>query len=35
MNILYKSKYRITIDEGPSIDVVLRGMGTYEEKFEK
>jgi len=34
-NILYKSKFRITVDEGPSIDIILRGTGSYEEKLQK
>jgi len=32
---LYKSKFRITVEEGPSVDIILRGTGSYEEKLEK
>lgn len=33
--MLYKSKYRICVEEGPTVDFTLRGMGTYDEEFEK
>ena len=28
-NVLYKSKFRITVKEGPTYDIVLKGSGTY------
>ncbi|EGR30726.1 hypothetical protein IMG5_124930 [Ichthyophthirius multifiliis] len=31
-NVLYKCKYRIIVEEGPSVDFFLRGRGTYDEK---
>ncbi|KAL4510071.1 hypothetical protein ABPG72_010264 [Tetrahymena utriculariae] len=30
-NILYKSKFRITVQEGPCLDFTLKGVGSYEE----
>ena len=33
MNILYKSKYKIMVKGGPSIQFFLKGRGTYEEKY--
>lgn len=30
-NTLYKSKFRFTVDNGLSCDVILKGMGSYEE----
>lgn len=34
-NILYKSKYRITVQDGPAVEFILKGTGTYEENYEK
>lgn len=33
MNILYKTRYKIMVDGGPSIEFNLKGWGTYEEKL--
>lgn len=35
LNILYKSKYKILVKGGPSIQFHLKGRGTYEERFKK
>jgi len=32
-NALYKSKFRITVKEGPTYDIVLKGRGSYEEEL--
>ena len=29
-NVLYKSKFRISIVEGPTFDIVVKGIGSYE-----
>jgi hypothetical protein len=34
-NILYKSKYRVTVKDGPPLEFILKGTGTYEEEKEK
>lgn len=28
-NVLYKSKFRISVIEGPTFDIVVKGKGTY------
>ena len=28
-NVLYKSKFRVTVVEGPTFDIVVKGRGTY------
>jgi hypothetical protein len=28
-NVLYKSKFRISVSEGPTFDIVVKGKGTY------
>ena len=33
-NTLYKSKFRISVVEGLSYDIVVCGRGTYEEELE-
>ncbi|KRX10489.1 hypothetical protein PPERSA_08791 [Pseudocohnilembus persalinus] len=33
-NILYKSKFRITVEEGPYVELIVKGRGTYEEHLE-
>ena len=30
-NVLYKSKFRVTVVEGLTFDIVVKGRGTYEE----
>lgn len=32
---MYKSKYRICVEEGPTVDFTLRGIGSYMEEHEK
>lgn len=34
-NVLYKSKFRVTVAEGVSFDIVVKGRGSYEEELEK
>ena len=34
-NVLYKSKFRIAITEGQTIDFVVKGRGTFDEEMEK
>lgn len=34
-DILYKSKFKILVENGESIEFVLRGMGTYDEEYQK
>ncbi|KAL4472936.1 hypothetical protein ABPG72_007813 [Tetrahymena utriculariae] len=34
-NLMYKSKYRISVEEGPTVDFILRGLGTYDEEIEQ
>lgn len=31
LNLFYKSKFKITVKEGPTLSFVLRGNGTYQE----
>ena len=28
-NVLYKSKFRVSVVEGPTFDIVVKGRGTY------
>lgn len=30
-NVLYKSKFLLTIDHGPTYEIIVRGSGTYDE----
>lgn len=30
-NVLYKSKFRLTVTEGLTFDIVVKGRGSYEE----
>ena len=32
-NVLYKSKFRFTVENGISCDVILKGFGSYEEQY--
>lgn len=34
-NLLYKSKFRVTVAEGISFDIIVKGRGSYEEELEK
>jgi len=34
-NVLYKSKFRLTVVDGLTFDIVLKGRGTYEVELEK
>jgi hypothetical protein len=34
-NVLYKSKFRVTVGEGVSFDIIVKGRGSYEEELEK
>ena len=34
-NILYKCKYRIVVKDGPAVELVVKGCGTYDENREK
>lgn len=29
-NVLYKSKFRVFVSEGPTFDIVVKGRGSYE-----
>lgn len=33
-NVLYKSKFRFTVENGLSVDVILKGKGSYEEQHD-
>lgn len=33
-NVLYKSKFRFTVENGLSCDVILKGKGSYEENHD-
>ena len=33
-NVLYKSKFRFTVENGVSCDVILKGFGSYEENHD-
>lgn len=33
-NVLYKSKFRFTVENGVSCDVILKGKGSYEENYD-
>jgi hypothetical protein len=33
-NCLYKSKFRFTVENGISCDVILKGKGSYEENHD-
>lgn len=33
-NVLYKSKFRISIEDGLYYDIVVRGRGSFEEELE-
>jgi len=33
-NVLYKSKFRIAVEDGLSYDVVVKGRGSFEEELE-
>jgi hypothetical protein len=32
-NLLYKSKFRITIEQGVFYDVIVRGKGSFDEEL--
>ena len=32
---MYKSKFRIVVEDGEALEFVLKGQGTYEEEYEK
>ena len=34
-NVLYKSKFRFTVENGLSCDVILKGKGSYEDNRDK
>ena len=33
-NVLYKSKFRFTVENGLPCDVILKGKGSYEEEHD-
>ena len=33
-NVLYKSKFRFTVEHGLGCDVILKGLGSYEENHD-
>ena len=33
-NVLYKSKFVLTVEHGPTYEIIVRGSGTYEEEKE-
>lgn len=33
-NVLYKSKFRIKVENGMDCDVILKGKGSYEEEHD-
>lgn len=33
-NVVYKSKFRVGVSEGQTLDIVVKGRGTYEEEVE-
>jgi hypothetical protein len=34
-NVLYKSKFRLSVTEGLTFDIIVKGKGSYEEELEK
>lgn len=34
-DVLYKSRFKILVENGEPLEFVLRGMGTYEEEYLK